>query len=156
MVGWSVCLSVCRSVGRLAGCLLAYFCVWVAKCPAACLRRQSDTAIDTNVITIHLAIIYQQLPAVLYITVINPLIEKDPVPQCLVWMLLLYVTPGYIMTAKLSFKTSYSVFLIFKTCSRSHCFLHKTYQTSFTAGTKWYAWVCPSVAPFSFPLQVFR
>jgi len=93
---------------------------------SSCLSppAQSDTAIGTNVITIHLAIIYHQLPAVLYITVINPLIEKDPLPQCLVWMLLLYVTPGYITTAKLSFKTSYSVFLIFRTCSLSYCFLH--------------------------------
>ena len=53
---------------------------------SSCLSppAQSDTAIGTNVITIHLAIIYHQLPAVLYITVINPLIEKDPLPQCLV------------------------------------------------------------------------
>lgn len=39
-------------------------------------------------------------------------------------MLLLHVTPGYVMTAKLSFKTSHSIFLIFKTRSLSHCFLH--------------------------------
>jgi hypothetical protein len=73
-------------IGCLAGWLLACLFECLGGQVSSCLSppAQSDTAIGTNVITIHLAIIYHQLPAVLYITVINPLIEKDPLPQCLV------------------------------------------------------------------------